>query len=102
MNASMRVHAQKPYSFQSFAHESSKVGGRGKKGGRETGKTEARRQKRRKAAQQNKSLNKELKQGLYTMYFNSRVTLFFANNFLTECRITIEFVYNFFRPLSNF
>ena len=40
MNARKCVHAQKPYPSQAFAHESSKVGGRGK---RETGKTEARR-----------------------------------------------------------
>ena len=26
-----------------------------------------------------------------TMYFISRVTLFFANNYLTEYRITMEF-----------
>ena len=30
MNARKCVHAQKPYSFQIFAHESSKVGGKGK------------------------------------------------------------------------
>ena len=43
----LTVHAQKPYSCQAFAHESSKVGGRGK----EIGKTEARRLMERKAAQ---------------------------------------------------
>ena len=48
MNARKRVHAQKPYPSQAFAHESSKVGGRGK---RETGKTEARRLMERKAKQ---------------------------------------------------
>ena len=37
MNARKYVHPQKPYSGQAFAHESSKVGGRGK---RETGKTQ--------------------------------------------------------------
>ena len=31
MNARKRVHAQKPYLSQAFAHESSKVGGRGKR-----------------------------------------------------------------------
>ena len=51
MDARKCVHAQKPYSFQAFAHESSKVGGSGK---RETGKTEARRLMGRKAAQQKK------------------------------------------------
>ena len=61
MNARKCAHAQEPYSFQAFAHESSKVGGRGK---RETGKTEARRLMERKAAQQNKNLSEELKQGL--------------------------------------
>ena len=28
--------------------------------------------------------------------FHDRVTLFFADNFSTECRITIEIVHNFF------
>ena len=40
MNARKCAHAQKPYASQAFAHESSKVG-RKKKRGRETGKTEA-------------------------------------------------------------
>ena len=31
-----------------------------------------------------------LKRGV-TMYFKGRVTLFFANNYLTEYRITMEF-----------
>ena len=31
MNARKCVHAQKPYPNQAFAHESRKVGGRGKK-----------------------------------------------------------------------
>ena len=61
MNARKCVIAQKPYSSQAFAHESSKVGGRGK---RKTGKTEARRLMERKAAQQNKNTSEELKQGL--------------------------------------
>ena len=61
INARKCVHAQKPYSCQAFAHESSKVGGRGK---RETGKTEARRLMERKAAQQNKNTSEELKQSL--------------------------------------
>ena len=64
MNARKCVHAQKPCPSQAFAHESSKVGGRGKKRGRETGKTEARRLMERKAAQQNKTSSEELKQGL--------------------------------------
>ena len=58
MNARKCVHAQKPYPSQAFAHESSKVGGRGK---RETGKTEARRMMERKAKQ---NTSEELKQGL--------------------------------------
>ena len=29
------------------------------------------------------------------MYFICRLTLFFANNSLTECRITMEFLHNF-------
>ena len=61
MNARKCVHAQKPYSFQLFKHESSKVGGRVR---RETGMTEARRLMERKAAQQNKNTSEELKQGL--------------------------------------
>ena len=28
--------------------------------------------------------------------YHGRVTLFFANNFLTECRFTMEFLHNFF------
>ena len=32
----------------------------------------------------------------YYYVFHGRVTLFFANNFLTECRITMEFLHNFF------
>ena len=32
------------------------------------------------------------------MYFIGRVTLFFANNSLTECRITMEFIHNFLDP----
>ena len=35
---------------------------------------------------------------LTTKYFKGRVTLFFANNSLTEYRITMEFLHNFFRP----
>ena len=57
MNARKCVHARKPYPTQAFAHESSKVGRRGKK-------TEARRLMERKAAQQNKDTSEELKQGL--------------------------------------
>ena len=67
MNARKCVHAQKPDSSQAFAHESSKVGGRGKREEereRETKKTEARRLMERKAAQQNIILSEELKQGL--------------------------------------
>ena len=55
------VHAQKPYSCPAFAHESSNVGGRGKKEiKRERGKTEARRLMEKKAAKQNKNLSEEL------------------------------------------
>ena len=35
---------------------------------------------------------------LTTMYFKGLVTLFFANNYLTEYRITMEFNTIFFRP----
>ena len=52
MDARKCLHAQKPYPSQAFAHESSKVGERGK---REARKTEARRLMERKAAQQNKT-----------------------------------------------
>ena len=65
MNARKCVHAQKSYPSQQFAHESSKVGGRGK---REEGKTEARRLMERKAApppkkkkKKKKNLSEELK-----------------------------------------
>ena len=61
MNARKCVHTQNPYLSKAFLHESSKVGGRGK---RETGKTLARRKIERNAAQQNKNLYEELKQGL--------------------------------------
>ena len=30
--------------------------------------------------------------------FHDRVTLFFADNFSTECRITLEFIHNFLDP----
>ena len=30
--------------------------------------------------------------------FHGRVTLFFANNSLMQCRTTMKFVHNFFRP----
>ena len=33
---------------------------------------------------------------LVTKYFIGSVTLFFANNYLTEYRITMEFLHNFF------
>ena len=38
-----------------------------------------------------------------TMHFIGRVTLFFANNSLTECRVTIEFLHYFLEPeVPNF
>ena len=37
-----------------------------------------------------------------TMYFIGCVTLFFANNSSTKCRITIEFLHNFFYTLKKF
>ena len=37
-----------------------------------------------------------------SIYFIGRVTLFFANNYLTEYRITMEFSHNFFKPWRNF
>ena len=33
------------------------------------------------------------------MYFIGRVTLFFANNYLTQYRITMQFLYNFLKTL---
>ena len=66
MNARKCVHAQKPYLSQVFAHESSKVEGRGKE--KETGKTEARRLMERKGAQQDINLSEELKQGLSAQF----------------------------------
>ena len=32
--------------------------------------------------------------------FHGRVTLFFANNFLTQSRITMKFLHNFFQTLK--
>ena len=41
--------------------------------------------------------------GFYTaMYFKGRVTLFFANNYLTEYRITTEFLQKILKTLRNF
>ena len=62
MNARKCVHAQKPYPSQAFAHESSKVGGRGKR-------EEERQERQRpggwwKEKQPNKKTSEELKQGL--------------------------------------
>ena len=37
-----------------------------------------------------------------TMYFIGHVTLFFANNYLTEYRITMKFLHIFFTPCRNF
>ena len=34
------------------------------------------------------------------MYFIVRVTLFLANNYLTEYRLTMEFLHNFLKTLS--
>ena len=63
MNARKVCSCTKAHSRQAFSHESSKIGGRGK---RETGKTEALMliAEERKTAQQNKNLSEELKQGL--------------------------------------
>ena len=35
----------------------------------------------------------------FTMYFIGRVTQFFANNYLTEYRITMEFLHKFLKTL---
>ena len=99
MNARKCVHAQKPNTSQAFAHESSKIGGRGKREEeRETGKTEARRLMENKAAQQNKNTSEEVKQCLPTMHFIGRVTMLFSNNSLMECLITMKFLHIFFTP----
>ena len=37
---------------------------------------------------------------LYYYVFHDRVTLFFADNFSTECRITMKFLHNFFQTLK--
>ena len=60
MNARKCVHAQKPCPSQAFAHESSKVGGRGKRDRKDRGQEAD----GKKAAQQNKNTSEELKQGL--------------------------------------
>ena len=39
---------------------------------------------------------------LYYYVFHGRVTLFFANNSLTQCRITMNFLHYFFKPWSIF
>ena len=39
---------------------------------------------------------------IYYYVFHGRVTLFFANNFLMQCRITMKFLHNFFKPWSIF
>ena len=59
MNARKCVHVQKPFSSQAFAHESNKVGGRGKREDRGH-----MRLTERKATQQNKAHSEELKQGV--------------------------------------
>ena len=76
MNARKCVHAQKPYSWQAFAHESSNIGGRGK---RETGKNVARRLM--KGKELSKNLFEELKQGTAQVNEDGRGTrlhLFFT------------------------
>ena len=65
MNAKKRVHAQKLYPIQAFAHESSKVRGRGKREEDKHWEQEARRLMKRKAAQQTKNTSEEPKQGLH-------------------------------------
>ena len=37
-----------------------------------------------------------------TKYYTGRVTLFFANNYLAEYLITMEFLHIFFTPWRNF
>ena len=39
---------------------------------------------------------KKLKSVIYYYVFHGRVTLFFANNSLMQCRITMKFLHNFF------
>ena len=64
MNVRKCIHAQKPYPSQAFTHESSKVGGRGKKERKRDRKCRGyRRLMERKAAQQNNNLSEELKEG---------------------------------------
>ena len=36
----------------------------------------------------------------YYYVFHGRVTLFFADNFSTECRITMKFLHNFFQTVK--
>ena len=86
MNARKRVHAQKPYPSQAFAHESSKVGGKRK---RETGKNQE-----RKAAQQNKNTSEELKEGL-AMHSSGEQTKWKFDH-LVKKSINLEYIYNHF------
>ena len=44
------------------------------------------------------SLNVQKWHSQTTKYFTGRVTLFFANNYLTKYRITMEFLRNFLNP----
>ena len=64
MSARKCIRAQKPYSFQVFAHESSKVGGRGKNREDKDRNIQATRLMERKVARQIENLSEELKQGL--------------------------------------
>ena len=60
MNARKCVHEQKPYPSQAFAHESSKVGGRGKRDRKDRGQEAD----GKKGSPTNKNTSEELKQGL--------------------------------------
>ena len=61
MDARKCVHAQKPYPSQAFAHESSKVGGRGKREGDRKDRGQEADGKKGKTKQ---NTSEELKQGL--------------------------------------
>ena len=70
MDARKCVHAQKPYPPQAFAHESSKVGGRGK---REEERQERQWLMERKADQQNKNTSEELKQSIFAQLRSTEI-----------------------------
>ena len=61
MNARKCVHTQKPYPIQAFAHESSKVGGKGKKEEERQERLRAEGFEKKDSTKTNKNISDELK-----------------------------------------